>query len=181
MSQFSSLLRVVMLVAGVSMVAVGVASVILGGVTLAETREPVELTVVEGSTVPIPENSSFWGGSVMVYTAAPAEESPNMLGCELVEADGDVASATRIGDFDRVLGEPVMVDGTTWYPFTEIEVRSEEATLSCSGDTLSSTAVSEQTTFGRSATFIGLIALGAGVAGLVLGSGALIVAWVVRR
>lgn len=163
------------------MVVGGLASMIVGGLTLARGTDPVRLTVAEGTQVAVPASSGLLGGSVMVYTAEPATDSPRRLGCELIEDDGDVASGTRVGNFDFALGDPITVEGTTWHPFTQIELRSEPATLTCPGDTLTPAALSEQSTFGRSTTTVGLVALGAGVLGLVMGVVALIVGWTIRR
>lgn len=162
------------------MVIVGLAAMAVGAVTLAQGNDPVRLSVAQGPDVHVPAVSGLWGGSVTVYIRQPASDSPRMLGCELVEADGEQASGTRIGNFDFALGDPVTVDGTTWYPFTEIDLRSAPATLRCSGDVLTSAAVSEQSTFGRSSTFIGYFALGSGAIGLILGVVALIAARMVR-
>lgn len=181
MTPFSSVLKLVLLVAGASLVIGGVASIIVGGVTLAQGNDPVRLTVTEGPEVAVPSDSGLLGGSVMVYTPEPASDSPRMLGCELIEDDGDVASGTRIGNVDFALGDPITVEGTTWHPFAQIELRSEPATLTCSDDTLSPAALSEQSTFGRSTTLIGLVALGAGILGLVMGIPALIAGWTIRR
>src|SRR5699024_8368289 len=117
MPSFSSTLKFVLLLAGASLIVGGLASIVVGGVTLAQGTDPVRLTVAEGAQVVIPASSGVLGGSVMVYTAEPATDSPRTLGCELVEEDGDVASGTRIGNFDFALGDPVTVDGATWYPF----------------------------------------------------------------
>ncbi|WP_338749373.1 hypothetical protein [Janibacter alittae] len=181
MTRFSSVLKLVLLVAGVSLVVGGVASIIVGGVTLAQGNDPVRLTVSEGPEVVIPSDTGLLGGSVMVYTAEPASDSPRTLGCELIEDDGDVASGTRVGDVDFALGDPVTVEGTTWYPFTQVELQSEPATLTCSGDTLAGAALSEQSVFGRSTALVGLVALGAGVLGLAMGIPALIAGWTIRR
>lgn len=181
MTRFSSVLRLVLLVAGVSLVIGGVASIVVGGVTLAQGNDPVRLTVTEGPEAAVPPASGLLGGSVMVYTAEPATDSPRRLGCELIEDDGDVASGTRVGNFDFALGDPITVEGTTWHPFTQIELRSEPATLTCPGDTLTPAALSEQSTFGRSTTTVGLVALGAGVLGLVMGVPALIAGWTIRQ
>lgn len=180
MAPFSARLRFILLLAGVSMVVVGLASMAVGAVALAQGNDPVRLTVAQGSGVQVPAVSGLWGGSVTVYTREPVSDSPRMLGCELVEADGDQASGTRIGNFDFALGDPVTVDGTTWYPFTEIDLRSAPTTLRCSGGVLTSAAVSEQSTFGRSSSFIGYFALGSGAIGLILGVVALITARMVR-
>lgn len=181
MAPFNARLKFVLLLSGVSLVVVGLAAMSVGVVTLAQSNDPVRPTAVQGPDVPIPEASGLLGGSVMVYTAEPSSDSPYMLECELVDADGAAESGTRIGNFDFALGDPVTVGGTTWYPFTEIELRSEPATLRCAGDTLASAALSQQSTFGRSSTVIGLVALGAGVLGLVMGIPALIAGWTIRR
>lgn len=180
MTRFTSRLTFVMLLSGVSLVIGGLAMVAVGATFLMEGNKPVHLTVVTGPEIPIPAESTVLGGSVMVYIEAPAEESPFRLGCELVRADGELARSTRIDDFTFALGDPVTVDETTWYPFTEIEVLSEPATLRCPGVDLASVALSQESTFGRSTTFIGMIALGSGLFALVLGTGALLTAWLVR-
>lgn len=177
----STLTFVVMLVAGMSLVLAGLAAVTVGGVLLEEGNDPVRLTVVSGPEVPIPAQSTLLGGSVTVYTPERPTDSPAMLGCELIEHDGERASGTRIGDFDFALGAPVTLDGTTWYPFTQIEVLPQPATLHCPGDDLASAALSRESTFGRSTTVIGVVALVSGLMGLVLGAGGLLTAWVVRR
>lgn len=181
MAGFTSTLKFVLLLAGASMVIAGLGAMAVGGVTLAQDNDPVQLTVASGPEVAIPAASGVLGGSVTVYTTARATDSPTMLGCELVEDDGELASGTRIGDFDFALGDPVTARGATWYPFTEIELESQPATLRCSGDILSSAAVSEQSTFGRSSTFIGGFALGSGLLALVLGIVALLAGWKIRR
>lgn len=181
MTPLTSTLKLVMLVAGVSLVLGGLAAVAVGGVLLAEGNDPVRVTVVSGPEVPIPAESTLLGGSVTGYTAERPTESPAMLDCELIEHDGEQASGTRIGDFAFALSDPVTVDGTTWYPFAEIEVRSEPATLRCPGGDLSTVALSQESTFGPSTMLIGAVALGAGVLGLVMGSGGLLVAWAARR
>ena len=172
--------RVVLLVAGVSMVVAGLAGIVVGGVALRSSVEPVRLTQVSGPEFTIPAASGVFGGSVMVYTAEPAGASPRALDCRLVEDDGDVASGTRLGAFDHALADPVTVDGTTWHPFTQVELRSDPATLQCSGDTLTSAALSEQSTFGRLTTLVGVVALGAGLLGIVGGVAALVVARVLH-
>lgn len=181
MTRFTSTLRFVLVLAGVSMVLAGLAGVAVGAVTLWSGSDEVRLDVSTGPEVTVPAASGVLGGSVMVYTARPAGESPRMLGCELVEADGDVASGTRLGAFDHALDDPVTVDGTTWYPFTQIELGSDPATLRCPGDLLSSAGVSQQSTFGGMTTFIGAFALGSGLLSLVLGVGALLAVRLVRR
>lgn len=116
-----------------------------------------------------------------VYTETPSPDSPFRLGCELVRADGELARSTRIDDFTHALADPVTVDGTTWYPFTEIAVLSEPATMRCPGADLASVALSQESTFGGATTAIGVVALGSGLLALVLGTGGLLTAWVVRR
>lgn len=181
MTRSTSTLKFVMLVAGVSLVLVGLAAVAVGAVLLTEGNDSVRLTVVEGPEVPIPEESTLLGGSVTVYTPERPTKSPSMLDCELIESDGEPASGTRVGNFTFALSDPVTVDGATWYPLTEIELRSESATLRCPGGDLSTVALSQESTFGRSTTLIGAVAVGAGLLGLVLGSGGLLVARAVRR
>lgn len=86
-----------------------------------------------------------------------------------------MTSGTRIDSITAALTDPVTVDGTTWHPLAEIEMLPESATLRCPGDALASAALSHETTFGRSTTFIGLFALGFGLVALVLGSGAIVI------
>lgn len=181
MTRFTSRLTFVLLFGGISMVVGGLAAMAIGAVTLVSAPDEVRLEVSSGPELVIPEESGFLGGSVMVYTASPAEDSPTFLGCELVEADGDVASATKLGGLDYALGEPVTVDGTTWHPFTEIDLMPRPATLRCPGDVLAPAAISQQSTFGGSTTLIGSFALGAGLFALVMGVLALLASRVVRR
>lgn len=178
--RFSSTLKFVLLLAGASLVVAGLAAITVGGVTLVRDAQQVRLTEVSGPQVPIPASSGLFGGSVMVFTEAPSSDSPRESGCELVEADGDVASGTRIGAFDFALEDPVTVDGTTWYPFTQVELGPRPATLGCADGTLATAALSEQSTFGRMSTFIGVFALGSGVVALVMGVPALIVGGTIR-
>lgn len=181
MTLFSTRLKFVLVLSGVSMVVAGLAMLAAGAVFLVEGSQPVELTRVTGPEVPIPAQSTFLGGSVTVYTEAPTSKSPYMLGCDLVQADGELASGTAIGGLAYALGDPVTVDGTTWYPFTEIDVLPEPATLRCAEGDLASVALSQETTFGRTTTFIGVFGLGMGLVAVVLGALALLGGWMIRR
>ena len=180
-TRFVATLHLVLLVAGVSLVLVGLASTVAGGLFLKEGNSAVRLSAASGPDVPIPAKSTVLGGSVTVYTPERATDSPVMLGCELVEADGDVASGNRIGGFDFALGDPVTVDGATWYPFAQIEVLPEPSTLRCSEADLTTLALSQESTFGRSTLAFGAIALGFGLFAIVLGAAALVAARMVRR
>lgn len=171
----TSWVKFVALFAGVSMVIAGLAMLVTGVVFLVEGNEPARLTVVSGPEITIPAQSTVLGGSVMLYTAEPVEDPLFTQGCELVRADGEVTSGTRIDSIAAALTGPVTVDRTTWHPLAEIEVLPEAATLRCPGDALTSAALSGETTFGRSTTAIGVFALAFGLVALVLGSGAILV------
>lgn len=165
-----SRLRFVLLLAGISMVLVGVAALVVGAVALAAALDEPRLTPASGPTVTIPAG----GGSTTIYTAEPAGDGPYQLGCELLGADGKPEALTRMDSFTHALRDAVTVEETTWHPFTEIELRSSPATLTCPGDTLASAALSRPTTFGSLSGVIGAFALSSGLVSLVLGTLALV-------
>lgn len=174
MSNLSSTMRSVLLLAGVSMLIGGVASILVGVMALSAGQQGPELTVVSGPSVDIPEASGLFGGTVTVYTSSRMDSGPTTLGCQLVEADGDIAQSTRMSSFTSVLGDQVSVDGVTWYPFTEVDLASSTATLDCPGSTLTSAATSTPSTFGGLSTGVGVFAFGTGLLLLVLGGFALV-------
>lgn len=181
MSTFSSRLRFVLFFGGLCMVLGGLVALGIGVGTLSSAGGEADLSVSEGSDVAIPSSRGIFGGSVMVYSSTPVEDAPQRMGCELVEADGDLAQITRMGNVDHLLADPVTVDGATWYPLTEVKTVSQPATLRCPSGQFSSLAVSEASTFGRMSSAVGFFAVASGVLALVVGALAVVVAhWVLR-
>lgn len=162
-----------LLIAGVSLLIGGVAAIVAGAAALSSGQQRPALSVVAGPSVDLPA-SSWRGGKVMVYTSRSMESGPRQSGCQLVEADGDIAQSTRMSSLDHALGEPVTVDGVDWHPFTEVELASSTATLECRGDTLTPAAVSTPSVFGGLSGGIGVFAVGTGLLLLALGAVALV-------
>lgn len=163
--------RTMLLLAGVSMLIGALATVVVAAIALRSGLADPKVTVWSGPRVEVPQARLF-GGSVTVYTAERSGDSPHELGCRLVDADGAVAQSTRLSGFTHALGDPITVDGATWYPFTEVDLGTSRATLECPGTTvLRPAAVSAPSTFGGSATMIGTFAAGSAV--LLLGGGTL--------
>lgn len=177
----SSTLRSLLLIAGVSLLIGGAAALLVGALALSSGQQRPALSVVAGTSVELPASSGMFGGKVMVYTSGPMDSGPAELGCQLVEADGDIAQSTRMSFLDHALGDPVSVDGVAWYPFTEVELASSAATLECRGNTLARAATSTPSVFGGLTSGIGAFAVGTGVLMLALGAAALVARRLTRR
>lgn len=163
----TSVLRTVLLVGAVCIVLAGLASLVLGLTTLARSSGEVELTVTE-QPVAVP-TAGLFGGSTMVYAGAQVDQGPRELGCELVDDRGTAQSQTRLDQLSHALGDPLTVDGVTWYPLTEVSLASRPATLSCPAIP-GQLAVADGGTFGGDSRMIGAFATGTGLLFFLLGA-----------
>lgn len=168
LSSLSPSPRAVLRLGAISLIVAGVLSLLVGAWALTSALGEPELAPSQGEDVAIPA-AGTWGGSVTVYVDRPVEDGPGRLGCEVVEADGDIASGTRMEAFTFALADSVHVHGVTWHPLTEIDLASQPATLRCDGDLLSTAAVSAPSTFGGLSLLVAVAALGFAPVALVLG------------
>lgn len=168
LTRLSPVQRAVLWVAGISLVVGGVLSLAVGTWALTSYLGEPELTVSQTEDVVLPA-AGFLGGSVTVYLDEPPEESAGQLGCEVIDADGDVASGTRMDAFTFALADTVEVDGVTWHPLTEVDLVSQPATLSCPDALLSPAALSAPSTFGGTSLMVAGAALGFVPVALVMG------------
>ena len=174
MTRLSRTIRIVLAIGAVCMILGGAVAIIIAAATLVSGRQEPQLIVSQGNEVAIPEAGLF-GGSVMVYTGSPAGGNPHQLGCDLIEEDGDRAQLTRMSSFDHALKDPIAFDGTTWYPFTEVDLQSSPATLQCPGEGLSTAGVSQPSLFGGAANLVTWSAFSSGLISICVGTLALIV------
>lgn len=180
MTRLAPTIRSVLTFGAVCLLLGGLLAIVIGAVSLVSGRGEPQLRVSQGGEVAIPEAGLF-GGSVMAYTGSPAGAGPRQLGCEVITEDGALASSLRMGAFDHALRDPITVDGTTWYPLTEVDLTSSPATLRCPGDVLSPAGVAEPSTFGGLTNLVSWTAFSFGLISISMGAIALVALRLTRR
>lgn len=131
MASTSPVQRTVMFAGAVCMLIASVLSLGVGVLAVSVTRTTPGLSVTEGNEVKVPKKG-LMGGSITVYVSSPEPPQSRAVGCALSGGDSNLRT-NPVSDLKARMSGPRSVDGTTWYPFVEIDLGRGPTAFACEG------------------------------------------------